>query len=87
MVLLDVTVANITMKVNTIDPRDQATIVQTRTLGVGGAGGGYQAFGFGFGNPVASGGTDIYYFISLGFTGAGANATINQFPGLWGSVR
>jgi hypothetical protein len=87
MVALDVTVANITMKYNLIDPRDQATIVATRSLGVGAAGGGYQLFGFGFGNIAGSGGTDVFYFISLAFTGAGAGATINQFPGLWGSVR
>lgn len=88
MCALDVTVANIQFKYNLIDPRDQTTIVATRSIGGAVvAGAGYSILTFGFGNVAASGGTDVFFYISLAFTGAGANATINQFPGLWGCVR
>ncbi len=87
MVLLDVTVANITFKLNHVDPRDQTTVLFTRSLVTVVAASGFNLIPFGFGNAAASGGTDVFYFIQLAFTGAAANATINQFPGLWGTVR
>jgi hypothetical protein len=85
--LLEATVSDVTLKINAIDPRDQTTILFTRTVlaVVAGTGLIYTAGNFGGGSGAA--GNDVHYFISLGFTGAGANATINQFPGLWGSAR
>jgi hypothetical protein len=87
MALLDAITANITFKVNHISPLDQTTILLTRTIATVTAGTGLNILNFGFGNALAQAGVDVFYFISLGFTGAGANATINQFPGLWGCVR
>lgn len=87
MVICNATVANITVNVNIIDPRDQVTILATRGLGPAVAGAGNSILNFGFGNTVPAGGADVYHFISIGFTGAGANANISAFPGLWGSVR
>jgi hypothetical protein len=87
MALLDVTVANITFKVNHVDPRDQTTVLFTRSIVTVAFGTGFNLITFGFGSAAASAGQDVFLYIQLAFTGAGANATINQFPGLWGSVR
>jgi hypothetical protein len=87
MVIVNATVANITCNINVIDPRDQVTILATRGLGPAVAGAGNSILTFGYGNTIPAGGADVYHFISIGFTGAGANATISAFPGLWGSVR
>jgi hypothetical protein len=70
----------IQLKLNHLDPRDQTTILFSRNAGVPvGAGLIYILFGV----PVL----DVNYIVSLGFTGSGAGARINQFPGLWGCVR
>jgi hypothetical protein len=88
MAVLDVTGgANITFKFNHIDPRDQTTILATRSIVTVVSGTGLTAVNFGFGNAVGLGGADVFYFIQLVFTGLAGGATINQFPGLWGCVR
>lgn len=87
MALIDVTVANITVSLNILDPTNPATILITRQLAVVAFGTGFNIINFGFGNTSALAGADVFYFISIRFVGAGANATINQFPGLWGCVR
>jgi hypothetical protein len=88
MCLLDVTVANIQFAINIIDPTNQTTVLFTRNIGAAiVAGTGLNVLNFGFGNTAALAGADVFYFMSLRFIGSGANATINQFPGLWGCVR
>jgi hypothetical protein len=87
MGVIDVITANITFKVNIVDPRDQVTVLATRTVLLVVAGTGLTPLNFGFGTTAAAGGFDVNYYIQLAFTGAAANATINQFPGLWGCVR
>lgn len=85
---LDVTVAGqITFKVNFIDPRDQAAVLSTATIQAVVSGTGLTLLTWGFGNTVVLGGANVYAYISLAFTGSIANATINQFPGVWGCVR
>jgi hypothetical protein len=87
MVILNATVANISVPVSIIDPRDQVTVLATRTLGPVVAGSGNAILNFGFGSAISAGGADVFVYLQIAFTGAGANATISAFPGLWGTVR
>lgn len=77
----------ITFKITHVDPYT-GTELNTRNILAVAAGSGLQPAPFGYGNAAALGGSDVFYSFKVKFTAnAGAAATLQQFPGLWGAVR
>jgi hypothetical protein len=63
-------------------------LLLVRTIGTVTAGAGLAGLNGGFGNAVAAGGNDTFEFITLRFVNVGAApATLDQFPGLFATVR